>query len=546
MGAENNKSSDDYKLPEISSNYLEDRQFWDFPLVNNIIREYPGMGKTEFKELIAFSFATIFCDKTQPITEEEKKKGVTIGLPIKTLAKLMGYSTEVVDEQGNKKEAKHFYREIKNATERLRKTTSLIENSDKTGFLVYGPVDRAEYNLNKSGMVYATLSPDYIKRLLNQYSPSTIQSLLMFNMMDEEGGFASSRVYQLLSTYYTQAESSREGKFSIALDYVDLRCQLNMINTNDEGVRDILKNDMYMDYSKNVDVAYRRLQAINSLDDVRKANIKNFKESYEYLHKDELDKEKKQKVMATLKELKDNLAVTYENYNNFDKRVLTPAKAGMFNLYKRDNRDLIKFQFDYEPIRYHGVVVRILFTIYTMDAYIQKVANEELKKNENRQISFQFDEDKNLRIDPESLVAGEVKKIDKMPEASPYSKKKQLEEATFDAFNAYYNSLPEDDKVGLSLYDLLNIAKEGNIEVIKANYELLLDNLRKGSQIGVNGNYVGWLISAVRKNYAGNVHKRSYPQKDSSKGRRTANSFNGFQQNDYDFEELEKKLIRNY
>ncbi len=85
-----------------------------------------------------------------------------------------------------------------------------------------------------------------------------------------------------------------------------------------------------------------------------------------------------------------------------------------------------------------------------------------------------------------------------------------------------------DEKLKLKEYRAIAEAANYNTELIKKQYEALE---KKGTDIK---NLVGYLISAVREDYETNVKKKL-----------VENSFNNFEQNTYDFEELEKKILDN-
>ena len=85
-----------------------------------------------------------------------------------------------------------------------------------------------------------------------------------------------------------------------------------------------------------------------------------------------------------------------------------------------------------------------------------------------------------------------------------------------------------DEKI--STKDIISIleAAEYDYEKVKKQYE----NSKSAKKIG---NIVGWMIDAIKKDYSSPIEKKG----------KTANKFNSFQQNEYDYEALEKALIDN-
>ena len=82
----------------------------------------------------------------------------------------------------------------------------------------------------------------------------------------------------------------------------------------------------------------------------------------------------------------------------------------------------------------------------------------------------------------------------------------------------------------LSTKDIISIleAAEYDYDKVKKQYE----NSKSAKRIG---NIVGWMIDAIKKDYSSPIEKKG----------KAANLFNSFQQNEYDYEALEKALIDN-
>lgn len=563
---------DGYKQTLIPKSTLEERNSMTYNLVDSLARQFPGMGKGEFRELVALTGTALYMQQNIVFTEKEINEGIKFALPINLLARLMGYN--IVNEEGEKNT--QYYKSIKKASGDLRGRTSVIELPDG-GFHAYGPVNDILYNPRRDGKVYVNFSPRYSRMIFNKMEPSTVQSLLMFNMMDDEGGFAASRMYQYLCSYYKELEKSPTGSFEFYVDFCDLRANMDMIRVGDERLQKILNDERYKNYKNDPAVARDRMYAIHHLDDVAKKNIAAYRETFEYQHKNELPKDEKQRVVETMHNLYEQIVVKYELYSNFKMRVLDVAQKSMRAMYY-NNKDLIRFQFEFEPVPYKGEYIGVNFTLYTMDAYLAKISNDKREIEKYRQLTLgEFDDEyNNVDVGPKkpntfTSVTDEIKvaeKVDVMPEDKPYVTKKSIAEEAAkqvaEQFRVYYDSLPEMEReIYLSVYDIYNVAKEGDFETMKANYELLIDNIRSGKLKktvinkkgeAVPNNLVAWFRSATRKNYAANVVKEevsrvadtisantSAPQEKKKSG----NQFNNFAQNEHDFELMEILKVAN-
>ncbi len=104
--------------------------------------------------------------------------------------------------------------------------------------------------------------------------------------------------------------------------------------------------------------------------------------------------------------------------------------------------------------------------------------------------------------------------------------KKITDDEKYDLIDQVKALIEED----LSTKDIISILEAANYDYQKV--ERQYENAQKAKNIG---NLVGWMIDAIKNEYRQPVGKRG----------RIKNGFNNFPQNDYDFEDLEAKLLDN-
>lgn len=127
--------------------------------------------------------------------------------------------------------------------------------------------------------------------------------------------------------------------------------------------------------------------------------------------------------------------------------------------------------------------------------------------------------------DPDFAGPGSIKKETEITEEE--KKRRKL------VFADVSDLLAEED---ISIKDMRSICEAAGYDVdkIKAAYDASKDS----SNIS---NFTGWMIAAVREGYQPGKPKKTKAK--TSAKTKSKNSFNDFEQNEYDFEELEKELL---
>lgn len=510
-----------YRNPHFDESALTNPNMMIYEMSNSIATQYPGMTAHEYNLLIAAMVCAYNINKVSRFSPEDVQDGIMVAAPIKHIAKMMGYTIT------GEKDDKNYYGVIREVAPMLRSRTSLMENDDKSGFIAYGPIDTIVYNPNNDGNVYFKFNPQFSKRIVNNKSDFVINSLIAAHMIEDKGGFNSSRLYEVLNSYLYLARKSSNGIYKHYFDFIDLKCKLCLIKTEDDAIKKILQDKIYDKVEMRDRVAYERSLRIEDIDKMRRQILKEYKESFEYQNVNNVGKEEEKRIREKYKSLSSNILCQYNEYGDFKKRILSQTQNALLECYKT-NRDLIEFMFDFEPVRYKSKVIGINITIYTIQAYIK------LQMEENNYHQMSIFEDA-TDADLSAYEQAKAVKVDNMPEEegrkprAHKAQKKESLEKTMEYFDEYYRSLPAQKKIALTALDIMNICKEGEFEIVKRNYELLL-----ASKSSIK-DPVAWLRTAVKNDYAGK----------STTAAKKKNGFSDFKQNDYDFSSLESALQEN-
>lgn len=526
---------------------FEDANVMVYEKSNAFALSYYGMSRVEQSLLCAGLVSAYDVNKRDPYDQYAIEHGIQVYTPIRDVARLMGYNLN----------DRSFYKTIKRAAGRLTNNGQImIEDEDRTGFSVYNIITQVDYNYNKSGYVRYVFSPGASSQFLNNETNFTLYSLILRNKIENSGQNAAVRMYEILETDLFKVKSQKR-PLRRYYDYVDLRCKLYLINTNNETVKKIMSNKRYnpKEIETNNELAYERLMRIESLDTITRENIRNLKNSERYkkivaYRKSDEFKE----VKAKLKQLKsgpeydslyqekilpveeleseiqnlNNLIVSqYPDWSDFKKRILVPAQKAFLEAYQET--DLMDMMFEYEPVYYKYKVIGVTFTIYTVDQYQQK------EKEKGVQMSiFDYMSERKPEQSTNKIPMYEDGGANKTGIAPKPPKKKEKFEATLEKFEEYVKQLPDDKRIDFSAVDLLRLSKLADFDILKEKYNMMMEQ-------GNAKNPVAWMTSAVKENWmpSTNINKN---KKEKPVG---ASVFNHFMQRDYDFEELEKEILAN-
>lgn len=519
---------------------------------NRFALSYFGISRNEQSLLLSGLVSAHNINRMNPYTEEEKQAGIQCYVPIKHVARMMGYNIE--DKN------KTFYKAVRNAAAKLTSSKSLmLENDDHTGFSVFNIISQVDYNKDNDGMVAFKFSPGASELFLDNKSNFTLYSLILANKMRKIGKSGAVSLHEVLRTEFYKAERSEKGYVEVYYDFIDFKCKLFLVNTNVNTVRKILENPRYhLDLLKNNDaLAYERALSIESLDVSTKEAIRKIRSSEEYkkisaykkspeykraiadLKKMQVGTEEyealyQSKVKAVtdldhrLQMLENSIICQYTDWSDFRRRVLIPSQKAFLEAIRDTN--LMDMMFEYKPYSYKGKVIGIHFTVYTVEAYKKK------EKEQGVQISlFEYLKERGYdEYNPmEASVYDEIGGAEKV--ATKKKKKKEKVEVTLGKIEQYIRENPV-MKESLSATDMFALAKLADFEVFKEKYDMMKDN------VGEIKNPVAWLTSAIKNDYrpaASNV-STTYGSKQGN-----YNSFHNFEQREYDFDAIEQELLSN-
>lgn len=541
--------------PYIKRTRFTDTSFTDTKVMvyeksNSFALGYYGATRTEQALLCAGLVAAYNVHRNDPYDEEAIKRGIQVSVPIRHVAKMMGYEVGCNN--------KTFYNTIKKAAKGLTDNGSVFsENLEDNSFSVYNTVSQVDYNQSNDGRVTFTFSPGASRNFLNNKRNFTLYSLILNNQMDKHGKDTAVRLHEILKTDLFRAE---EKPFTRYYDMVDFKCKMFLINTNNEKVQEILENKMYsMQAILSSDkLAYERLCLIEELDSHTRDELRKLKSSEEYRaakkykgtseYREALSRAKKlksgqeyeaiyfekikpvQDVDNKIRILNKSIVCQYTEWADFKKRILVTAQQAFLETLV--DSDLMDLMFEYEPVYYKKKVIGINFTIYTIEQYKKKE-----QENGTQMSIFEYiglgekTEKKPSDLSVYETTGGANKDgfTIKDPITQMRKQKKEKWEDTLDLFSTYVNSYTGPDKIMLSASEILKLSKMADSDMLKKQYNLMLKQSSVRSPIA-------WMTAAIKEDF--------------TESRKTAsgtksNQFNQFMQQDYDFDEIERTMLSN-
>lgn len=489
------------KSTRFTSESFSNAELMVYEKSNDFALAYYNMPGNAQKLMIAGLTCVHNINKVNPISQEELDKGFWCSAPIVHVAKLMGYD---VEEKANKS----FYRAIKKAAEQVVKATVTMEDKEIQSFDTFSVINRILYNPQGDGRVYFHFTGGTSQYYLNNVANFTVYSLILNQHVAERGNVGAVRLAEVLKTNLFKAKKSPDGKVVVYYDYVDLRCMLSLVDMDDPRIDKILKSKSYAGYLNQEAVAYNRMLEIEKID--------------EWLSKTENGRY-----------MKSNRTSKFTNYWNFVQRVLDPTQK-VFLQCIRDYPDLMDMVFEYEPRKYRSKVIGIYFTIYTVEAYKKKELEQGVQMS-LFDILGEFEGKQNddiERIEDASVLEvtqGDVENEAKNRKRSR-KKKSDLAVENMQKLEKYFASV-SNPQYKLGMTELFILSQSAPAETIIEKYELM--ERTQGVREPLK-----WMVAAIQKDF-----KDVAPAGKPSTGKN--NKFNNFQQNEYDFEELESKLVAN-
>lgn len=549
-------SSDDLihkRSTKFTENAFEDPKAMVYEKSNAFALSYYGISKSEQSLLLAGLVAAYNVNKAAPYTEAEKEAGIQCYVPIKHVAKMMGY--DITD-----KNKKSFYMTIKSAATKLTKAKgNLIEKEDHNGFSVFVVISQIDYNKFNDGQIAFKFSPGASDLFLNNEKDFTLYSLILANKMRAIGRSYAVSLHEVLRTSFYKAKRSERGFVEVYYDFIDFKCKLFLINTNNAIVQNILNDPRYQtNFLLNNDkLAYERALQIEALDVPIKEKIKQLKGSKEYKRIQEYKKSTEYK--EAVKHLK-NLAIGSEEYENlyatkikevadmdqqlmmlqnaiicqysewkdFSKRILIPSQKAFLEAIR--DTDLMDMMFEYKPYCYKRKAIGICFTIYTVDAYKKKELEQGVQMSLFDYLKEKEGEES--MTPPREIYedVGGARKHAPVPKRIRLSSKRESVYETLSKIEPYIKSNTVSGMENLTAAEMLSLANLCDFEYFKEKYDMMKEKQGIKSPMA-------WLTSAIKENYQ--------PGPNESREAGNAGQFNQFLKRDYDFEQLEKELIDN-
>ena len=422
-------------------------------------------------------------EKVSPFTEQEKSNGIKIAVPIVQIAEMMGYDLE------QEKINKGYYRQIKSAAESLvtkKSITTDFTNPDGSkGFVTYNIFESISYNENNCGKVVFSFTPSashYLFAEENSGESFTLYSLICKNKLDDIGRVGTTRLHEILKADFYRAQMSPKKYIEVEYDYIDLRCMMGFIKSDEPAVERLLREYNNKNL-KNEKVAYERLLAIEDLDTPIRNELKRYTASDEYKNVDKSDKEALKQRKLKYQSYSDRIVCQYNNFHDFEKRVLVPAQKTLIECI-RDYPELVEFTFEYRAKKYRNKFISVVFTIYTVDAYLAKEKEcgvqlsllDYLKERDEALAESKTEEIKKMeRVgDAGKTTAEEIKELS--------SSKRGRKKKPVDSLEIYANLrqyvknnpyVPSNGYPGLTDEDLIKLARQYNYDEIIKNYEIL-------------------------------------------------------------------------
>ena len=507
------------RTPHFTEEDFSNASLMKYEKANKLALGYYGMNRNSKKLMTAGLVLAWNVNRMQTLTEAEMQNGLWVSAPIAHVGKLMGYEVT----PGEMKKARYVYQAICDSIDGVFEAKVKFVDEKNMSLEEFVVIDRILYNPDDTGRCYFHINGGTCRYVINNTGDFTVYSLILNNYLDKNGTPAAADLYEILKTQLFLAEKNQNGETKIYIDYIDLRAKLNLINVNDPRVDDMMHDKRFQRYTEDEETAYQRILELERFDE----NI------------DKIHQGNKIKVSS------------YNNFKHFKERVLVPTQEAFQSCY-RNYPDLMPFTFEFEPKKYRGKVIGVLFTVYTIKAYREKLAAEGVQMNlfdlpssiagldSRREIAETYESAQNTYRETNEEVAkiidsDQKKRIDSGRQAKGTKKKGTRDEAlearepfleTLGELTKYFADCNED----FDYQDMFRLAMLGTSEDVKRMHKMMLSSSSKIRS------KMAWLVNALKEKYEEPKSQEPKPKK---------GSFGAFKQNEYDFEELEKKLLAN-
>lgn len=507
------------RTPHFTEEDFANAELMKYEKANKLALGYYGMNRNSKKLMTAGLVLIWNVNKVEKLTATDMENGVWVSAPISHVGKLMGYEVQ----PGEMKKSRYIYQAINDSIDGVFDAKVKIVDEKNMSIEEFVVIDRILYNPDDTGRCYFHINGGTCKYVINNEGNFTVYSLILNNYLDKNGTSVAADLYEILKTQLYKAETAPSGETKVYVDYIDLRAKLNLINVNDPRVDDMMRDKRFSRYDVDEEIAYQRILELERFDD----NI------------DKIHQGNKLKVSS------------YNNFKHFRERVLVPTQEAFLSCYK-NYPDLMPFMFEFEQKKYRGKVIGVLFTVYTIKAYRQKLNSEgvqlslfdALLPSENgldsrKEIADTYESVANTyratNEEVEKILDSNQKKKEDASRQKP-AKKKGVRDEALEAREPFLETLGEIQKYfavcgeDFDYQDMFKLAMLGTSDDIKKMHGLMMQSSTKIRS------KMAWLTDALKQKYEEPKPREAKPPK---------NSFNNFKQNEYDFDEIERKLISN-
>lgn len=401
-----------------------------------------------------------------------------------------------------------LYKELDKVSEEMLQKVIRVYSDETSEFIKFTLCKNVSY-LN------GVLNIEFYESMTPILTNDTPGEFTLMNSLDvgKIKGKYTIRFFNLCRKYEYQAKT-HNGRIEKKLHYIQIKDMIGLINHENPEVEDVFRK-----YGTD----YHRIE--KELLGMIKGDLEKSQELARQISllKKTLEPSdvKGQQELEVLKDAKSSCeqrieqVMQYPLQFNFTSRVIKTSCEELKKMVRDKELDVC-FEYELLPNNFYR------FVFFTRDGY-------EHYLSENRQLSI-FDDNNNGQT-IKSAGSSTLSEIQFIEELSTFGPKE---------FVCYGKVLGQIGDI-FNQEEIVMICKEADFESEKIMdcYEAMNQQIKKGNFDGENK--LGFMLAGVRN--AG--YKPSRKKRTSGSERKVVNTFNEFTQNEYDFDELEKKLMAN-
>lgn len=472
---------------------------------NMLIYGRYNMSKMAQKTL-AYALSTL---RGRRFTEKDKQMGISVTFT----------SSEISHILINPNAAKRgsLSKELKKIASNLHgKTVFVMDDNEEDGnFISFTFIKTCEY-MNDSFKI--TFHENMSPYLVNLEKSGNFTVLDVNHIKNMRSGYTI-RIYEICESFAFLARK-HNGICVKKFDLIEFKLMIGLIDSEEPDIQAITsryKND-YFTIGKKIEELYERyLSEIESINE-KIAQVSHLPWTDEQ-KADYIDAQKNSR-----KAWQDKITQIhkYRSATEFRRRVLEVAKKELNEMMDRGEVDVC---FDFQMLTKNQSIYGFQMAILTREG--RDIYRKQ--QRENRQYTlYDYAQSRSAGFCSTARKQEAVKE-DQAPKGvkdKKYCKKEELVD-TLDKIDGFLKHGPH--KIELSLKDVYKLA--GMVDS-----DIFIEKYKQMENAGEIRNPMGWMIAAIN----GDFQSQSQGAKTGS-----ANQFNQFQQNTYDFTELEKELLAN-